>query len=247
MMNLLFLIIILQIISCTPQHSSSENMQTTLLKIGKAAEKAKRYPYAINVYQEALKLDPKNIEIIEHLAINYSKIQQFDKTSSICKVGIKLSPQNSYLQTLLINSSLAQNKANEAIYWINQSLQQDKNNTSSLNALGMIFDGIEQHTKAQRCYKKALKLMPNDKQSLNNFGLSLALANHPQHGIEKLIAASTLADSKISEANINLIKKTFAHNKKAYKKLQHTLFKHPLQLSKISYKTIQIQWLNFCR
>ena len=245
MKKTLTILTLLNLFNCSTNYSSSEKMENTLLQIGKAAEKAKRYPYAINVYQEDLKLEPKNIELIEHLATNYSKVKQYTKASSICKAGINLDPENQHLKNLLINSYLAQNKPNEATYWIKKSLTET--NTAALNALGVIFDSIESHKKAQKCYLKALKAAPNDKQSLNNYGLSLALSNKPQQGIEELLAASTLTDSKVSEANVNLIKKTFQHRKRASKKLQKILFKKRMTLSKKNYNILNRQWRNFCR
>ena len=112
--------------------------------------------------------------------------------------------------------------------------------------LRLIYDQLNLHKKAQQCYLQSLTIKPNDQQSLNNYGLSLALNNQLQLAIDQLTAANTLTNSKISLANIKLIKKTYNKYKHPSTRLQNKLFKHKTKLSQKTNSLLNKSWQKFC-
>lgn len=216
------------LLGCASKQTTDEGMTITLLKVGKAAEKSKRYKYAVSVYQEAHNLESTNEQVIEHLADNLAKTKQFAKSSSVCQLGIKLNPENIHLIELLSSNLLAQNRLISASHWIKVCLEKS-NDYHCLNNLGLIYDYLGNYKSAHKCYKKSLKINPQAEQTLNNYGLSLVLDKQLENGIDQLIASNTLTSSQISLANLTLVnklKKQSRNNQALAKKLRKKLFLH---------------------
>lgn len=247
-MNLV-VILILCLAACAsqPKQSNDSKMIITLNKVGQAAERAQRYEYAVSVYKEAHKLQPDNIEIIQHLVKNLSSLQQYHKVSSICQIGLKLDPDNVSLIETLSTSLIAQGMWSNAAYWVQRDLELTKGySVLGLNSLSLILDSLNNHKKAQRCYKKSFDLDNQNQQTLNNYGLSLALSNKIEKAIDYLLAANSLTDSRVSLANINLIKKLRKKHRRVGKRLQNILFPHHNYISKASLKNIYYLYKSYC-
>lgn len=248
-MNKLFFILSFFIVACAKQELSTDSkMIITLNKVGQAAERAKRYEYAVSVYKEAHKLEPNNIEVIEHLATNLSLLHQYHQVSSICQIGLTVDPDNIRLIEILGSSLIAQARFSNAIYWVSRDLQLSKGKSViGLNSLGLILDSLSYHSKAQGCYKKSLALNSQNQQTLNNYGLSLALSNNVGEAMDYLLAANALTDSKISLANIALVQKLRKKHKKISKYLRKQLFPKPMHLSKKYTKDVFSTHSFYCK
>ena len=228
MRELIIVTTMICLFGCAAKQTTDEGMTATLLKVGKAAEKSKRYKYAISVYQEAHNLERTNEQVIEHLADNLAKTKQFAKSSSVCQLGLKLNPDNIHLIELLSSNLLAQNRLISASHWIKKCLTKTTN-YHCLNNLGLIYDYLGKYKTAHKCYHQSLELNPQSEQTLNNYGLSLILDQQLEKGIDQLIASNTLTGSQISLANLKLItkmKKQANTNKKLAKDLRRKLFLH---------------------
>ena len=156
--------------------------------------KQKNYLQAIDYYDKALEIDPKNesIRYNRFLANQYLSKEKQDYIESLHNKGNALYDQGKYQEakdcyykilkidptfasTLVKKGSdlVTQGKYQEAIEWYDMALSTDPNYISVLNLKGLALYNQGKYQEAIECYDKALIVDPNFFMAKYNKGLAL--------------------------------------------------------------------------
>lgn len=120
-------------------------------------------PIAINYYQNALNVDPENVEIHYNLGKMYQDLEQLTEAEQEYKTAIQLEPKNvpalNNLGYLYLDDSIA--KYDEAVKLFTQAINANPNLAYSFCNRGVAYEYIGDYAKARKDYQKALKLQTN--------------------------------------------------------------------------------------
>jgi len=134
-------------------------------------------------------------------------IGSHDRVIEVATSILPLHPQNHDILLELGRSLLAKGEVEAAAQAFVRSADfSPPHEAAPLAALGLAFDRLENHDKAQLAYREALKREPNRVSTLSNYGLSLALSGDLEQAEVHLkhAAAQPGADGRVRQ-NLALI------------------------------------------
>lgn len=149
-----------------PETAPPDTTDSTLL-IAKAevAQRKGDYERAEKLLVKAASLDPKNPKIYSKLGIIYlEQGENFDEAEQSFRQALKYDPNNGYVHNNLGLVLYYQDKFSSAAEEFEFSINQDDQVASRHINLGLAFSSLRQFVRAETCYKRALKLDPNNEE-----------------------------------------------------------------------------------
>lgn len=147
-----------------------------------------------NEYQK----DATNLEVTISFMRALRQISSHDKVIELATSSIPIHPNSHELYLELGRSYLAQNKLSEAAQILARSADYaPQTEAAPLAVLGLTFDRMAEHRKAQEAYEIALARDPDRITTLSNYGLSLALTGQLQQAETALRKAVDLPGSDV--------------------------------------------------
>ena len=147
-----------------------------------------------NEYQK----DATNLEVTISFMRALRQISSHDKVIELATSSIPIHPNSHELYLELGRSYLAQNKLSEAAQILARSADYaPQTEAAPLAVLGLTFDRMAEHRKAQEAYEIALARDPDRITTLSNYGLSLALTGQLQDAEMALRKAVDLPGSDV--------------------------------------------------
>ena len=131
----------------------------------------KKDELAINYYNKALALEPKNVELLNSLAIVYDGSGNQGKSDSLYSLSLKLDPKNA-LAANNFAYSLAKRgtRLDEALKFAELALAIDPNSPSYLDTYGWVQFKLGNYDTAKVYIEKALGMDGNNHELLDHFG-----------------------------------------------------------------------------
>lgn len=130
-----------------------------------------------NFWAEEYRKNPGDAPTIVAFMTSLRGIGSHDRVVEVASAALPIHPNNHEILLELARSKLAQNKPQEAAAAFARSADYAPQTLAApLAGLGVAFDQMEQHLKAQDAYRLALQREPNRVSTLSNYGLSLALS-----------------------------------------------------------------------
>lgn len=147
-----------------------------------------------NEYQK----DATNLEVTISFMRALRQISSHDKVIELATSAIPIHPNSHELYLELGRGYLAQNKLSEAAQILARSADYaPQTEAAPLAVLGLTFDRMAEHQKAQEAYQIALAREPDRITTLSNYGLSLALTGQLQDAEIALRKAVELPGSDV--------------------------------------------------
>ncbi|MEE2930409.1 MAG: tetratricopeptide repeat protein [Pseudomonadota bacterium] len=147
-----------------------------------------------NEYQK----DATNLEVTVSFMRALRQISSHDKVIELATTSIPIHPNSHELYLELGRTYLAQNKLSEAAQILARSADfAPQTEAAPLAVLGLTFDRMAEHRKAQEAYEIALTREPDRITTLSNYGLSLALTGQLDAAEEVLRKAVNLPGSDV--------------------------------------------------
>jgi Flp pilus assembly protein TadD len=163
-----------------------------LLEEGRRLVDAGDYNGAIAVYQQALRLSPKNAKI--HSGIGYLHAQQgnFQAALVAYRRAIGLSPNNSefYYAVGYIKGNLGDTPGSRDAY--RKSIQLNRNNINAYLGLGVMQSRLGDYTAATWAYEQAINLDRNNAQTYELMGSMYKQRRQTQQANNLLVKARDL-------------------------------------------------------
>lgn len=108
-----------------------------------------------------------------------------------CQAGMNGGSDASALNLELGAAYLAQGRPELARDKLLQATQQDPRSSEAHRVLGMTYESLEDHERAERHYRRAVRLAPRDVEALNSLGVfQCRRAGEPQEGLRLLERAA---------------------------------------------------------
>jgi len=135
---------------------------------------------SINNFNKSLKLNPKLTEAHNYLGVVYQEMGLLDKAEQEFRIALA---DNNYQSKELPYYNLArlyfvQDKTQEALDYVEKSLEINKTFILAYNLKGTILEKLEKYVEAIDVYKRALKTAPEDIDV--NFNLAVAYFKNGQ-------------------------------------------------------------------
>ena len=160
-----------------------------------------------NFWGQEYRKDASNLQTIVSFMSALRGIRSHDRVLEVATTALPMHPNSYEILLELGRSLLANDKPREAAQaFISSADFAPLNEAAPLAALGVAFDRLENHLKAQEAYAFALAREPERVSTLSNYGLSLALSGDLSSAEAQLRKAVALpgADVRIRQ-NLALI------------------------------------------
>ncbi len=145
--------------------SEPQTESELLLAKAEVAQRKGDYAKAEQYLVKAASLDPKNPKIYSKLGIVYlEQGENWDEAEQSFRQALKYEPQNGYVHNNLGLVLYYQDKFTAAAKEFELSINQDDKVASRHINLGLAYSSLRQFAKAESCYKRALKLDPNNSE-----------------------------------------------------------------------------------
>ncbi len=139
--------------------------------IGALLIKLKKYDEALQEFNDALSINPKDPRVHNDLGVIYKEHNDFPKAEYHYKYAIEIESDFILAIVNLTELYLQQKKYEPAIELLEKSLNINPNNPELLYNLGFVYHNSEKKEKAVQYYTKVLSLIPDHPNTLNNIAL----------------------------------------------------------------------------
>ncbi|MCU0430181.1 MAG: tetratricopeptide repeat protein [Cytophagaceae bacterium] len=134
---------------------------------------------AINLYKEALKVKPKQIDALHYLGIAYCGLQNYEQGILYLEKALALGPENPILLTNLSNAYFKIHAYAKALPLLQQSISIKPDFDEAWHKLGNALKALNRLEEAIPAYQKAIALNPKNFTAYYNAGNTmLALGNY---------------------------------------------------------------------
>lgn len=164
----------------------------TVYNTGLSAERAEKYPEALEHYNRALELGYMEGRMYVFIALLHEKMGNEDKYIEVVKAGREAYPGDSDLIRMELNSYLQSGKFEEAENNLKLAIENDPDDKSLHFALGVVYDNLGKMEEAAAAYKEAIKVDENYFDALYNLG-----ALYFNNAVELNKAANESSDDKV--------------------------------------------------
>lgn len=157
----------------------------SLTKEGRHLFRQGKHADAIQVFEQALKVDPDQIEIHEAIAAAHFVLKQYDKAIEHFTRVTQLKPMNAKAYTNLGAVYNRKEQFQQAADILKKAISRDGKAVEAYYNLGIAYRGTKQPAMAVNAYKEALKLNPRMLDAMQNLGNSYIEMNNPKAAIEQ--------------------------------------------------------------
>ncbi len=154
--------------SATPRKTDKEYFLE-----GRSLEEKKNYQGAVENFEHAIAINPKEKRYYDNLGFSLAQIYQYDEAIAAFNKAISLDPKDSYAHRELGICYYDKHEADKAVDLLRKSISLKQNDPSSHRWLGFILYQSKQYATAIDSLDEALKLRPDDFDSNYWRGLSL--------------------------------------------------------------------------
>ncbi len=142
----------------------------TVYNAGLSAERAEKYPEALEFYNKAMDLGYMKGRMYVFVALLHEKMGNEEKYMEIVKAGRQAYPGDADLIRMELNSYLQSGKFQEAENNLKLAIESDPDDKSLHFALGVVYDNLGRMEEAAEAYKKAIEIDANYFDALYNLG-----------------------------------------------------------------------------
>jgi tetratricopeptide (TPR) repeat protein/HEAT repeat protein len=153
---------------------------------------------ATQTYKRLLKLDKDNIEAMTALKAVYEKQRRLAEAVTLLKRLAKLQPHAAKEHYQHIAELLLQlYKDKEALFYAKKAVNLGRQDASSYQRLGWLYEKKEDYKEAMKAYAKAIKLSPHRFQA--HFALARLLTQHGRHAEADKLYRQVVRSAKTPE------------------------------------------------
>lgn len=162
------------------------NMVKAMMRAGDKSRDRGDYNAAAAFYQRAHEAEPDKPDALIGMGKAFAMGGAMRRSATAFRKALVIDSESSAARRGLGNAMIAMNQADLAIREFEKVLKNNAKDHLAYNGLGVAYDSLGTHTKAQEHYYAGLEIVPGDVSLRNNLGLSLAFAGHFKGAIEIL-------------------------------------------------------------
>ncbi|MGB2924670.1 MAG: tetratricopeptide repeat protein, partial [Limnothrix sp.] len=151
------------------------------LNLGREFQRQGKIDEAIATNEQALQIQPENIELLNTLGNLYQECEQTGLAVEKFKKAVEIAPHETGLQFNLGNALLAQEAYSEAEIAYQKAIKIEPQNTGAINNLGHVLYKQEKYNEALLIFQKIIDLRPEEPDAYNHIGnIYQDLKDYPQ-------------------------------------------------------------------
>ncbi len=151
---------------------SSEKVEN-LLTQGKALVESGQYEKAITLFEEALRLEENNVELLRECGQAYAKSKQFPKAFELFDKALKIDPNNSDILRNYGNALLKKQKYDQAIIYFKKAIEIEPNNVKTICSYANVLMKLERIEESLPLWQKAIKIEPDNVITISSYANAL--------------------------------------------------------------------------
>ena len=152
--------------------------------MGLCLERMGRLSKALEFYERALKLDPKNPEIYQNLGMIAWQLDMLEGAEKFLRLFLQMAPNNPSGQINLSGILRDQGRFPDAIELLRQAIYRDETNPDLWNSLGTVLLEAGDVAQAETFYREALRLDPGFSRGHHNLAYTRELQGDVEAAIE---------------------------------------------------------------
>ncbi len=173
-----------------------ERLDRSLYQAAESFEKRRDYAAAVSYYRNLYQRNDKDIAAVVGLARSLRHLQQAREAQAIVLRALKLAPKNHDLRSELGKVQLALGEPLKAVDTLSRvDAELEAKRWDILVAMAIAHDRIGMYEQAERRYRQALSVSPENAVVMNNFALSMAQAGRLDEAVEFLERAAALPEA----------------------------------------------------
>lgn len=179
------------------QHADKTNrLDRSLYQAAESFEDRRDYVTAVSYYRNLYRRDKNDVGAIVGLSRGLRHLQQAREAQAIVLRALKEAPKNQDLRAELGKVQLALGEPLKAVDTLSRVDAELKGGRwDVVVALAVAHDRIGMYEQAERRYRQAMKLSPENAVVLNNYALSLAQAERLPEALEILERAAAMPEA----------------------------------------------------
>jgi len=159
-----------------------------LLRIAHSTEAGGDIAGAEKQYKQAISTSGESVQPRIELAEFYQRQHRTAEAIDILTGILQLQPYNVDIMRALANAYINSGSPEKAVTLLNKAIATDNKNALIYNSKGVALDALEQYSEAQKSYKTALTLNPDDAITFKtNLSMSYILSGSYDAAIELLL------------------------------------------------------------
>jgi Tfp pilus assembly protein PilF len=166
-------------LSLDPRHYQSLDL------LGLIHLQAKDYRRAADALEKCLEVKPDFIDAINRLGTTYYELGEKDKAEQAYQKSLALDG-NAFASFNLAKLRLEENKLQDALDYVDKSIQKVGRQAGAYNLKGVILNQMERYPEAISSFQTALALTPNDVNVNVNLGIAFMNARQYDKSLEVL-------------------------------------------------------------
>lgn len=132
---------------------------------------------AVEAFEQARKIQPKNLDALKGLASAHLQQQNLDKIIETYREIVAVDPRDTYSLLILANVLSKTGREQEAISYFEKVIEQRRGYINTYLLLGQLYENMHRDRDALNLYKRALLIDPRNKDLQQRFeGLAVRLA-----------------------------------------------------------------------
>lgn len=131
-----------------------------LLKKGIDYHRAEDYSQAKLIYEDILKINPKNFDALHLLGVLEYQCEKYNLSISLIKKAIKINPKVAFAYSNLGNSLKSINELNEAIENYDFAIKIETKYYEAITNKGATLAQMQRKDEAEKCYLEAIQINP---------------------------------------------------------------------------------------
>jgi len=158
-----------------PSVVSPEDDAATWMARGTALARAGHYEEAIDAYERAVRVDPKNPEVYNDLGNAYFATMQIDRARDLYRKTLELAPDHAWAMNNLGYTYFAAKEYETAVQWFQRALTREPDHLFARMNLAVTYHDMGAYDAAIRELKRLLEDHPETAKAYYNLGLSYTL------------------------------------------------------------------------
>lgn len=168
--------------SATPPSSAmpAPGTITSLLIRASEAFSARDFDTAAKIYEDALRVEPKNLDALIGLGMTHQRAGKFADSEASLQKALAYDPDNSSAAYSMGVTHFKQERWKESMTFFEKSLVKNAQNASARHYLGIISTKLNLMERAEREFKTTLAIDPNHGEAHFNLAVLYATWDPPQ-------------------------------------------------------------------
>jgi len=168
----------------SPSVVSPEDSAPIWMARGTALARAGHYEEAIDAYERAARIDPKNPEVYNDLGNAYFATMQLDRARVLYRKTLAIAPDHAWAMNNLGYTYFAAKEYETAVQWFQRALTREPDHLFARMNLAVTYHDMGAYDAAIRELKRLLEDHPDTAKAYYNLGLSYTLKGDYPHALD---------------------------------------------------------------